>query len=37
VLVDRAASTSHLDPLTAAPERNDFLRTVVPFLRRIRR
>jgi len=37
VLVDRGASTSHLDPLTAAPETNDFLRTVVPFLRRLRR
>jgi hypothetical protein len=34
VLVDRGRSTSHLDPLTAAPSRNDFLRTVVPFLRR---
>jgi hypothetical protein len=34
VLVDRGRTTSHLDPLTAAPARNDFLRTVVPFLRR---
>jgi hypothetical protein len=34
-LVDRSASTSHLDPLAAAPERNGFLRTVVPFLRAI--
>jgi pimeloyl-ACP methyl ester carboxylesterase len=25
--------TSHLDPLTAAPRRNEFLRTVSPFLR----
>ena len=36
-LVDRSASTSHLDPLTAAPERSDFLKTVVPFLRRLTR
>jgi hypothetical protein len=28
--------TSHLDPLAAAPRRNDFLKSVVPFLRRIR-
>jgi hypothetical protein len=35
VLVDRSRSTSHLDPLTAAPETNDFLKTVVPFLRRV--
>jgi hypothetical protein len=27
---------SHLDPLVAAPPRNDFLKSVVPFLRRIR-
>lgn len=36
-LVDRSSSTSHLDPLTAAPETNDFLKTVVPFLRRVSR
>jgi hypothetical protein len=36
-LVNRASSTSHLDPLTAAPERNDFLKTVVPWLRRVAR
>jgi len=36
VLVDRSSTTSHLDPLTAAPRTNDFLKTVVPFLRRIR-
>jgi hypothetical protein len=35
VLVDRSGSTSHLDPLTARPEDNAFLRTVVPFLRRL--
>jgi hypothetical protein len=28
--------TSHLDPLTAAPEKSSFLRTAVPFLNRIR-
>jgi hypothetical protein len=28
---------SHLDPTSAAPERNRFLKTVVPFLRRIAR
>ncbi|HEV2874460.1 MAG TPA: hypothetical protein VGW14_04865 [Thermoleophilaceae bacterium] len=27
---------SHLDPLAAAPRRNDFLKSVVPFLKRIR-
>lgn len=34
--VDASATTSHLDPLTAAPERNDFLKTVRPFLRQLR-
>jgi hypothetical protein len=29
--------TSHLDPLVGAPRRNDFLRSVAPFLRRIAR
>ena len=29
--------TSHLDPLSAAPKTNSFLRTVVPFLKRISR
>jgi pimeloyl-ACP methyl ester carboxylesterase len=37
VLVDAAREQSHLDPLTAAPRRNRFLRTVVPFLRRLAR
>jgi hypothetical protein len=37
VLVDRSRSTSHLDPLTAAPATNDFVKTVVPFLRRLTR
>ena len=36
ILVDASATESHLDPLTAAPGRNRFLRTVVPFLRRLR-
>ena len=35
-LVDRASTTAHLDPLLAPPARNDALRTLVPFLRRIR-
>jgi pimeloyl-ACP methyl ester carboxylesterase len=35
VYVDASAEQSHLDPLTAAPDRNAYLRTVVPFLRRI--
>lgn len=35
-LVDRADTYAHLDPVTAAPKRNDFLRTVIPFLRRLR-
>ncbi len=29
--------TSHLDPLSAAPKTNSFLKTVVPFLKKIRR
>ena len=33
---DASATESHLDPLTAAPERNRFLQTVVPFLRKLR-
>lgn len=32
-LVDRAGTTSHVDPLAGAPGRNDFLKTVVPFLK----
>ena len=36
VIVDRKATTSHLDPLTAAPETNDFVKTVVPFLKAIK-
>jgi hypothetical protein len=32
-LVDASQTNSHLDPLTAAPARNAFLESVVPFLR----
>ena len=35
-LVDRDASSAHADPLFDVPAHNDFLRTVVPFLERIR-
>ena len=35
VVDDRSAA--HLDPLSAAPERNRFLKSVVPFLRRLAR
>jgi pimeloyl-ACP methyl ester carboxylesterase len=35
VLVDASRTTSHLDPLTAAPATNEFLKTVVPFLKRL--
>ncbi len=33
VIFDAKATTSHLDPLFAAPKTNDFLKSVVPFLR----
>jgi pimeloyl-ACP methyl ester carboxylesterase len=33
-LVDASRTNSHLDPLTAAPARSAFLKTVIPFLRR---
>ena len=36
VRVDRSKTTSHLDPLLAAPDKNDFIKTVVPFLKKIR-
>jgi hypothetical protein len=32
MLVNRNVLMSHLDPLTAAPKTNAFLKTVVPFL-----
>ena len=31
-LVNRDPETSHLDPLIASPAKNDFLKTVKPFL-----
>ena len=33
VFVDGSRNTSHIDPLTAAPDRSEFLETVVHFLR----
>ena len=33
-LVDRSKTYSYCDPLFAAPERNDFLKTLLPFLAR---
>ncbi|CAB4860909.1 unannotated protein [freshwater metagenome] len=33
VTVDAGETTSHLDPLTAAPQTSRFLQTVIPFLR----
>ncbi|MEO8687839.1 MAG: alpha/beta hydrolase [Solirubrobacteraceae bacterium] len=35
-LVDASRTNSHLDPLTSAPARSTFLKTVIPFLRRTR-
>lgn len=35
-LVDRSRTYSHIDPLSASPQRNDFLKTVVPFLRKVK-
>jgi len=35
VLVDASKTDSHLDPLTAAPSRSRYLKTVVPFLKRL--
>lgn len=37
MLVDASATESHLDPLTAAPDRSRFLQTVIPFLKRLSR
>lgn len=34
-VVNRASSYSHLDPLLAAPGRNAFLKTIVPWLRQL--
>jgi pimeloyl-ACP methyl ester carboxylesterase len=34
--VDRSSTYAHMDPIAAEPDKNEFVRTVVPFLRRIR-
>ncbi|MGZ6977137.1 MAG: hypothetical protein ACXVJW_03450, partial [Acidimicrobiia bacterium] len=34
-LVNRASTYAHCDPLAASPNQNDYLKTVVPFLRNI--
>jgi hypothetical protein len=36
VFVDRGRSYAHLDPIAASPQKNAFLKTLLPFLRRIR-
>jgi hypothetical protein len=33
--VNRAATNSHLDPLADPPSTNDFIKTVVPFLKKL--
>jgi pimeloyl-ACP methyl ester carboxylesterase len=33
--VDASATESHLDPLTAAPTRNEYVKTVVPWLKKV--
>jgi pimeloyl-ACP methyl ester carboxylesterase len=35
-LVDRHRTYDHVDPLSALPSRNAFVKTVIPFLRRVR-
>ena len=35
-LVDRHRTYDHIDPLSALPSKNAFLKTVIPFLRRLR-
>ena len=35
-LVDRSRTYAHVDPIAAPGKKNDFVKTVVPFLRRIR-
>jgi hypothetical protein len=35
-LVDRHRRYDHVDPLSALPSRNAFVKTVIPFLRRVR-
>jgi hypothetical protein len=34
--VERSSTFAHIDPVAAAPEKNDFLSTLVPFLRKLR-
>ncbi|HEX5617268.1 MAG TPA: hypothetical protein VFX51_02560, partial [Solirubrobacteraceae bacterium] len=34
-LVDRHRTYDHIDPLSALPAKNAFLKTVIPFLRRV--
>ncbi len=36
VLVNKASTNAHIDPVAAPPATNDFIRTVVPFLKKIR-
>jgi hypothetical protein len=35
-LVDRHTTYDHIDPLSAVPGKNAFVKTVIPFLRRVR-
>jgi hypothetical protein len=35
-LVDRSTTNSHIDPISDTPDRNDFLRTVLPFLKKLK-
>jgi hypothetical protein len=35
-LVDRSRTNAHIDPIDDLPGRNDFLKTVVPFLKKLR-
>ena len=37
VLVDRHTTYAHNDPNSASPERNDFLKRLIPFLGRVAR
>jgi hypothetical protein len=35
-LVDRSTTNAHIDPISDTPDRNDFLRTVLPFLKKLK-
>jgi hypothetical protein len=35
-LVDRSTINAHIDPISDTPDRNDFLRTVLPFLKKLK-